>query len=88
MPKNRSNISSIRATVITGNASTSRNDVTSVIQVNRGIRISDMPGARMLTIVTMKLNAAASDAMPSTCRLMIQKSIPWPGLYAVPVIGA
>jgi hypothetical protein len=32
-------------------------DVTRVIQVNTGIRMSVMPGARMLRIVTMKLTA-------------------------------
>ena len=79
-PKKRSNISSISATVITGNARIRRKDVTSVIQVNRGSRMKPMPGALMLRMVTIKLNAAAREAMPSICRLMIQKSIPWPGL--------
>ena len=88
IPKKRSNINSMSATVITGNASTSRNEVTRVIHVKSGIRISDMPGARILTIVTMKLKAAASEAMPSTCRLTAQKSMPWPGLKSLPVIGA
>ena len=72
---------------MTGNARIRRNAVTSVIHVNSGIRISDMPGARMFRIVTMKLNAAAREAIPSTCRLRIQKSMPCPGLYASPVIG-
>ena len=76
------------ATVMTGKASTSRKDVMSVIHVKSGIRISDMPGARMLIMVTMKLKAAASDAMPSTCRLIAQKSMPCPGLYWIPVMGA
>ena len=66
IPKARSKNSSISATVITGNASTSRIAVTSVIHVNSGIRMSVMPGARMLRMVTMKLNDAASDATPST----------------------
>ena len=87
-PKNRSNISSIRATVITGNASTRRNEVTRVIQVNRGMRMRDIPGARMLTMVTMKLKAAAREAIPRIWRLTTQKSMPWAGLYAEPVIGA
>ena len=39
------------------------------------MRISDMPGARMLMIVTMKLNAPAIEATPSTWRPSIQKSI-------------
>ena len=51
----------------------------SVFQVKIGMRISDMPGARMLMIVTRKLNAPASEATPSTCRPSIQKSIRWLG---------
>ena len=47
----------------------------SVIQVNIGMRIRFMPGARMLMIVMMKLNAAASEATPRICRPSIQKSM-------------
>ena len=36
--------------------------MTSVIQTKSGMRMNVMPGARMLTIVTMKLSAATSDA--------------------------
>ena len=49
------------------------------IHVNIGIRISDMPGARRLMIVVMKLNAAASDEMPRICRPSTQKSMFSPG---------
>ena len=66
--------------MITGNASINRKEVTKVIQVNRGMRSRVIPGARMFIMVTMKLKAAASEAMPSICRLTIQKSIPCPGL--------
>ena len=65
---------------MTGKASIRRKEVSRVIQVNRGIRNSDMPGALMFRIVTMKLNAAAKEAMPRIWRLRIQKSMPWPGL--------
>ena len=47
--------------------------------VNSGIRVSRMPGARMLWIVQMKLIAPISDEMPMMCRPTIQKSTPWPG---------
>ena len=87
IPKARSNSSSISATVITGNASTSSIAVTIVIHVNSGILIRLMPGARMLTIVTMKLNDAASDAIPSTCNDTIHTSIPCPALNVIPVSG-
>ncbi len=49
--------------------------------MNIGMRISVMPGARMLMIVTMKLNAAASEAMPRIWRPMTQKSMFGPGEY-------
>ena len=39
------------------------------------MRISVMPGARRLMMVVMKLNAAARDEMPSTCRPATQKSM-------------
>ena len=35
----------------------------------------------------MKLNDAASDAMPSTCRDRIHTSMPCPALYVMPVSG-
>ena len=80
MPNTRSNIRKTSATVITGNAVIMRNDVTSVIQVNTGSRIIFMPGARRLRIVTMKLNPAASDAMPRIWSPSSQKSMLGPGL--------
>ena len=73
-------MSSIRPTVITGKANTNRIEVTKVIQTNNGIRINVMPGARKLIIVTTKLNAAAKEATPSTCKPNAQKSIPLPKL--------
>ena len=74
--------------MITGNASTIRMFVMKVIHVNKGRRIKDIPGARMLIIVTRKLKDAARDAMPSTCKLTIQKSIPVPGFCCTLVSGA
>ena len=68
-----------------GNASTSRMLVTSVIHTKTGIRISDIPGARILMMVTTKLKPAASDATPSTCKLNAQKSSPCPWLNGAAV---
>ena len=65
-------MSSNSATAITGIAKMIRNDVTSVIHTNSGMRNRLIPGARMFRIVTMKLNPPASDAMPRICRPMIQ----------------
>ncbi len=61
--------------MIGGNARIRRNCTTNDIQVNIGMRIRVIPGARMLMIVVMKLNAAASDETPSTCRPATQKSM-------------
>ena len=74
--KSRSKISSNSATAITGIAKMIRNDVTRVIQTNRGMRKSVIPGARMFRIVTMKLNPEASEAIPRICTPSAQKSTP------------
>ena len=47
-----------------GSEKASRNCTTSPIQTNTGVRNRDMPGARMLMIVTARLTAPAVDAMP------------------------
>ena len=83
-----SKVSSINATVITGKANTKRIAVMKLIQVNKGNRIIVIPGALMLIIVTIKLNEAAREAIPSICKLIIQKSIPVPGFWATEVSGA
>ena len=49
-----------------GKASTIRNCTVRVIHTNTGIRISVMPGARMLRMVTMKLTPAMIDEAPRT----------------------
>ena len=61
--------------MITGKARTTRNCTTNDIQVNIGMRMRFMPGARRLMIVVMKLNAAASEETPRICRPMTQKSM-------------
>ena len=74
-------MSRISATVMTGKASSSSTWVMKLIQMNIGMRMSFMPGARMLRMVTKKLTAAASDAMPRIWRPSIQKSTFMPGEY-------
>ncbi len=78
-PNSRWNVSRNSATVITGMANSSRNWVTSTIHVNTGIFINFMPGARMLRMVTIRLIAPVSEAMPVICRPSAQKSTPWLG---------
>ena len=78
-PNSRWNISRNSATVITGMANSNRVWVTSDIQVNVGIFINFMPGARMFKMVTIRLIAPVSEAMPVICRPSDQKSTPWLG---------
>ena len=79
VPKLRSKNTMISATVMIGMAKSVRNAVTSIIQTNTGMRMSVMPGARMLRMVTMKLMAEVVDAMPSITIPTAQKSGPRPG---------
>src|SRR5262249_29110541 len=69
-----------------GMANAVRNEVTSAIHVNTGMRISVIPGARMLRMVTMMLIAEVVDPMPSMMMPTAQKSGPLPG-NAPPEIG-
>jgi hypothetical protein len=69
-------------------ANSSRNCVTRLIQVNTGIFMSVMPGARMLRQVTIRLIAPVSEAMPVMMRPMFQKSMPAEGENATPLFGA
>ena len=75
VPKKRSIRRKTSATVIGGKARIRRNCTTNDIQVNIGMRMSVMPGARRLMIVVMKLNAAASEETPRIWRPITQKSM-------------
>ena len=50
--------------MITGMANNSRNWTTRIIQVNTGILNRVMPGARMLSTVTIRFMADIREAMP------------------------
>ena len=78
----------MRATPITGMASTSRIDVMSVIHVKTGSLNMVMPGARMLKMVTTKFRPAAIEATPSTLSPMAQNVMPEPVLKVMPELGA
>ena len=86
--KLRWNVSNTNATVMTGMANTMRNWVTSVIQVSVGTRIMLMPLVRMLRMVTMRLMAPTSEAMPVIWRPSAQKSMPRPGEKVTSEFGA
>ena len=59
-PPCRSTYSSAIATISIGNAATTISTLTSAVQVNTGIRSSDIPGARWRAIVT-RMHAAISE---------------------------
>ena len=63
----------------TGNAMRIRIAVTRMFQVKIGIRNIVMPGARMQTIVVMKLTPPRIVPRPDTTRPTIHRSAPAPG---------
>jgi len=60
-------VSSARVAVSTGKIATIRMLVISAVQVNTGIFIRSMPGARILRMVTMKFRPVSVVPMPETC---------------------
>jgi hypothetical protein len=64
VPKKRSNCRKNSAIVMTGKARMMSHWTTNDIHVKIGMRMSVMPGARMLMIVAAKLKPAASDDTP------------------------
>jgi len=64
---------------MTGIANSNKNCTTVIIHVKIGIFMSVMPGARMLSTVTMRLIAPVSEAIPAICKPSAQKSTPWLG---------
>ncbi len=72
MPKTRSSSSRAATTVSAGKAKAIRTLVQSAVQVNSGIRISVMPGARLLRMVTMKLMPVSVEPMPLISTAQIQ----------------
>ncbi|MNJ75258.1 hypothetical protein D3C77_723230 [compost metagenome] len=66
-PNIRSNITNANATVRTGNANTIITLVIRTDQVNIGIFIKVMPGARILRIVAIKLIPVINVPIPDIC---------------------
>ena len=66
-----------------GSTITSSHAYVTIAQQKSGMRVHDMPGARMLWIVTTRLIAPASDDADRMCRPRIQRSWPWPGECSV-----
>src|SRR3712207_9297153 len=71
-----------------GVAMTTSSDVEKFAHTSSGIRKNDIPGARMVMMVTRKFSAVAIDDAPANCTPMVKNS--WPigdvtesGAYAV-----
>jgi hypothetical protein len=74
-PRLRSISSSTRAAVNTGVASSTSSEVTSIVQLNSGIRNMLMPGARMLKMVVRKLTAPRIEEVPTSSSDAIHRSV-------------
>src|SRR5690625_775292 len=68
----------VTAAASTGIIASSRYAVMSQVQQNRGIFIMVMPGARILSTVTMMLMAPMIEDAPRICTAKMVKSIPGP----------
>jgi hypothetical protein len=64
IPTRRSSSSITLAAVRDGRANTTEKEVARMAHTNSGIRLNDIPGARSLKIVTMKLMAPAVVEIP------------------------
>ena len=62
----------VRAAVRTGNESSMSTVVHNAVQTKMGIRMSVMPGARILRMVTRKLILVISEPTPAICRAQSQ----------------
>src|SRR3954467_7766749 len=71
-----------------GGAMTTSSDVEEFAHTSSGMRQNDMPGARIVMIVTRKLSAVAIDDAPANCTPMVKNICPIgavvdSGVYAV-----
>jgi hypothetical protein len=69
----------VLASITAGIANTIMKDWTSIDQQNIGIRLSDMPGARILRIVTMSSTATHKAEISVKVTICAQTSTPLPG---------
>ena len=59
-----------------GVAMTTSSEVEKFAHTSSGMRKNDMPGARMVMIVTRKFSAVAIDDAPANCTPMVKNSCP------------
>ena len=79
MSTSRSIASIVLATMMAGMAKMTMNAVTSIAHTNSGIRLSDMPGQRIFSVVTMSSTAATSAAISVNVISCAQMSTRLPG---------
>jgi hypothetical protein len=79
IPKRRSPARPKKAAARTGKTIRTRIEVTSTVQVKIGIRNIVMPGARIVTIVVMKLTAPMIVPKPVMPKPRTHRSPPRPG---------
>src|SRR5690242_6128808 len=77
----------VLAVATAGIAKMIMNATTTCAHTKRGMRLSDMPGARNLNVVTMMFTAAASAAISVNVTTWAQTSMRWPGENCGPESG-
>jgi hypothetical protein len=80
-------IRKVLASMTPGMANTIMNEATRIAQINSGMRLSDMPGARCLKIVTISCTATPSAESSVKVTICAQKSAHLPGEYSGPAKG-
>src|ERR671936_1308491 len=87
-PRPRSSRTKNCEAAMNGVAMTTSSDVEKFAHTSSGMRKNDMPGARMVMIVTRKFRAVAIDDAPANCTPIVKNSCPigdepLSGAYAV-----
>lgn len=72
----------VKAAANTGKLNNSKKLVIKTLQANNGTRFIDIPGARILKIVVIKLIEPNKLLIPEMCKDVINKSIEAEGLIA------
>jgi hypothetical protein len=80
-------IRAVLASITAGIANSTMNCVTSIAQTNSGMRLSVMPGARILNTVVMMTIASSSADSSVKVIIWAQKSMRLPGEYSGPASG-
>jgi hypothetical protein len=77
----------VMAPANTGKESNNRKAVINTAHTNKGVLLATIPGALILTIVTIKLIAPRIDDTPARCRLKIARSTEPPECACIPARG-